>query len=146
MLPPLLFTLCKDIHISFLPLIAHLTLAEVWATAGTIFCLLQHFWKQYLLPVFPHTNTAACMPHQAWLSSLWFPTPCHPKPGTHFTSVQYSVGAWDMYKKMTDQKFNSKATSFIYISQSQKSFQVFALGPLSTKGYKTLIPHLLKEY
>lgn len=43
MLPPLPFTLCKEIHISFLPLFAHLTLAEVWATAGTIFCLLQHF-------------------------------------------------------------------------------------------------------
>lgn len=56
-----LHSLQKEIHISFLPLFVHLTLAGVWATAGTSLLspAMQHFWKdqQCLLPVFPHTNT-----------------------------------------------------------------------------------------
>lgn len=50
---------------------------------------------------FSHTQTLLHVPQQARLSSLWLPAPCHPKPGTHFVSLQYSVGAWDICKKMT---------------------------------------------
>lgn len=69
MLPPLLFTLCKEIHISFLPLFVHLTLAGVWATAGTILLSPAAFLEGQaeFLPVFPHRITAD-VPQQARLS------------------------------------------------------------------------------
>lgn len=142
---PLLFTLCKDIYISFVPLhICHWL--ESWCLQEQVFCYLQLSWKDKhdLLPVSPYANTAVhsttCQPlsllfyflHRA-IQSLEIIN----KP-----SIFSVLGAWDIYKKMTApekllRRWLKSNILCLHCPISRKLSDLCSQVLLSTKGWKS---------
>lgn len=133
-LAPLLFTLCKEFHVSFVSL--HCTSATglglgYCRNKSSVACPERTSTVFSQFPIHKHCCVYHNMPTS--LLTLWFPTLCHPKPWNHFISLQYSVH-WEhetsVRKRVLQKNFredDSEATSFAYIAQSQESFQTFAL-------------------
>lgn len=140
-LPPLLFFAERDSHL-FSPSV-YLTLAGVWATAGTSLLSPATFLKGQAVssPSFPphkhcymyHNRPGP--PHSDFLHLAIQSLELISSAFNILWEHEISVRKWLLQKIL--RKFNSKATRFVDISQSQKSFQVFARGLLSTMSTKS---------
>lgn len=150
-LPALLFALCKEIHISFLPVCTSNTgwglgcCRDKSSVSCNVFERTSGIFSQ-----FSHTQTLLYV-QQARLSSLFDFLHLAIQSLELISSafnilLEHEIPVRKRLLQKNFRKFNSKATSSVCISQSQKSFRIFAHGLLSTKGYKTIVPHLQNDY
>lgn len=141
-LAPLLITLCKEIHISLVPL--HCTSTTDW---GLGYCRNKSVACNFLertstiFSQFPHTQTLLCIGQYANLSPhflISYTLPSKALKSFHKPSIFSALGAWDTCKKTTAPgklpRNESQTTSFVYITHLKKAFRPLLSSAAFNKG------------